>query len=42
MKNDSSGNSQMVGENIDKSKTNFLNYADNSTNTSDGKVHGNV
>ena len=30
----------MVGENIDKSKTNFLNYADNSTNTSDGKFHG--
>ncbi len=40
VKNDSSGNSQMVGENIDKSKTNFLNYADNSTNTSDGKFHG--
>ncbi|MCG9855538.1 E domain-containing protein [Staphylococcus argenteus] len=40
VKNDSSGNSQIVGENIDKSKTNFLNYADNSTNTSDGKFHG--
>lgn len=40
VKNDSSGNSQMVGENIDKPKTNFLNYADNSTNISDGKFHG--